>query len=195
MSIVSASKTSQSTHSFIHGFSEIRPFLYICGYYAITGQKIKDLQITYAIDASNILTAPRIPDVQYLYVRVDDDDISDIKKYFADTSMFIKTAKDAVRGGKILVYCAAGISRSATLCIMYLVIQENLSLRDAFNVVQNSRPGITPNLSFWRQMIEYESEKRGKSSVKFIKKYQISFPDVYLKNLNKRQKKKFCVIF
>uniref|UniRef100_A0A914Q8C4 Tyrosine specific protein phosphatases domain-containing protein n=1 Tax=Panagrolaimus davidi TaxID=227884 RepID=A0A914Q8C4_9BILA len=151
----SASKPSESVHSFIYGISEIRPHLYICGYLALTrGEKFKDLQITHAIDASNILNT----------------------------------------GGKIVVYCAAGISRSATLCIMYLVIHENLSLRDAFFEVKNARAGINPNFGFWKQMIEFEAEKCGKSSVNLIKKDQLLVPDVLLNNGNKKQKGKLCSI-
>uniref|UniRef100_A0AC35FIW6 Tyrosine specific protein phosphatases domain-containing protein n=1 Tax=Panagrolaimus sp. PS1159 TaxID=55785 RepID=A0AC35FIW6_9BILA len=156
----SLSKPSESVHSFIYGISEIRPHVFICGYLALTrGEKFKDLQITHAIDASNILNTVKMPN-----------------------------------GGKIVVYCAAGISRSATLCIMYLVIHENLSLRDAFFEVKNARAGINPNFGFWKQMIEFETEKCGKSSVNLIEKDQLLIPDVLLNNGNKKQKRKFCSI-
>uniref|UniRef100_A0AC35FKD6 Tyrosine specific protein phosphatases domain-containing protein n=1 Tax=Panagrolaimus sp. PS1159 TaxID=55785 RepID=A0AC35FKD6_9BILA len=189
----SLSKPSESVHSFIYGISEIRPHVFICGYLALTrGEKFKDLQITHAIDASNILNTVKMPNVRFLYIKINDDEMSDIKKYFIETSEFIHAAKKA--GGKIVVYCAAGISRSATLCIMYLVIHENLSLRDAFFEVKNARAGINPNFGFWKQMIEFETEKCGKSSVNLIEKDQLLIPDVLLNNGNKKQKRKFCSI-
>lgn len=33
------------------------------------------------------------------------------------------------------MYCAAGISRAATICMMYLVIHENMTLKEAYEEV------------------------------------------------------------
>uniref|UniRef100_A0A914Q330 Tyrosine specific protein phosphatases domain-containing protein n=1 Tax=Panagrolaimus davidi TaxID=227884 RepID=A0A914Q330_9BILA len=71
-------------------------------------------------------------------------------------------------GGKVLVFCRHGMSRSVTICIMYLVIKENLSLKNAFIEIHKVRPFIEPNLGFWKQMIEYEEKIRGKASVNII---------------------------
>uniref|UniRef100_A0A914E4A4 Uncharacterized protein n=1 Tax=Acrobeloides nanus TaxID=290746 RepID=A0A914E4A4_9BILA len=116
-------------------------------------------------------------------MQVDVDDLVDVdmKKFFESTADFIKEARD--QGGKCLVFCNVGMSRSATLCIMYLVIHEKLTLREAYSQVEKSRRIIAPNLGFWRQMIGYEKEKNdGNSTVEMIENAQgFMVPDVYFK--------------
>lgn len=65
---------------------------------------------------------------------------------------------DCVRrcGGKILVHCKAGVSRSATICIAYLMVHKSLTLDQAFDYVQSRREIISPNLSFMQQLFEFE---------------------------------------
>ena len=64
--------------------------------------------------------------------------------------------------------------------MMYLVIADNMTLRDAYIEVGKVRPIICPNLGFWRQMIDYEVEKRGETSVKLLNGMRRSMPAVYL---------------
>ena len=65
-------------------------------------------------------------------------------------------------GGKILVYCRAGMSRSASLCIAYFMKYHGLSFDDAFVYVKNRRPIIHPNIGFLRQLRDYEQKLRMK---------------------------------
>ena len=75
-------------------------------------------------------------------VPVEDTVLADISKYFESVCEFIDQAKAqvydcwvvhiTVQNGKVVVYCAAGVSRSAALALMYLVLRENTSLRDAY---------------------------------------------------------------
>lgn len=44
-------------------------------------------------------------------------------------------------------------------------MDEGLTLREAYHDVVQRRPFISPNIGFWRQMIEFEEKLRGKSSV------------------------------
>uniref|UniRef100_A0A0M3IFN4 TYR_PHOSPHATASE_2 domain-containing protein n=1 Tax=Ascaris lumbricoides TaxID=6252 RepID=A0A0M3IFN4_ASCLU len=85
------------------------------------------------------------------------------------------------KGGKTLIFCAAGVSRSAALCIMSLVINEGISLSDAFYDIYDKRPFISPNIGFWRQMIEFEEKQKGTSTVQLLKGMRRPIPDVYLK--------------
>jgi len=60
-------------------------------------------------------------------------------------------------GGKVLIHCRAGISRSATVCIAYLMYAGRLTLDEAFDYLKRCRPLISPNLNFMRQLAEFES--------------------------------------
>ena len=66
---------------------------------------------------------------------------------------------------KVLIHCAAGISRSTTLLLVYLMARLDMSLRDAFLLVKRRRPIVCPNSGFVKQLIHYETRLRGAPSV------------------------------
>lgn len=127
---------------------EIRPYLYISGYSTLTAQKLRQYQITYCVDATHIPKALMVPDLKYLIVPVNDTETSRINQFFEPVAEFVQQAKNSViiknpkknlffKGCKALIYCAAGISRSAALCMISLMIIEGCSLREAYmNVVR-----------------------------------------------------------
>ena len=53
---------------------------------------------------------------------------------------------------KVLVHCNAGISRSASVVIGYLISHHDLSYEEAFQLVQASKPSIRPNEGFVKQL-------------------------------------------
>lgn len=58
----------------------------------------------------------------------------------------------------MLVHCQAGISRSATICIAYLMYLKHLNLDEAFDFLKSKRSVISPNLNFMRQLAEFEAQ-------------------------------------
>lgn len=53
--------------------------------------------------------------------------------------------------GRVLVHCAVGVSRSASLVLAFLMIHQRLSLLDAVQTVKLRR-WIFPNRGFLRQL-------------------------------------------
>ncbi|KAF6108359.1 dual specificity phosphatase 13 [Phyllostomus discolor] len=70
-----------------------------------------------------------------------------------------------VAAGRVLVHCAMGVSRSATVVLAFLMIYENLTLVEAIQTVQAHRD-ICPNSGFLRQLqvldnrLRRETERR-----------------------------------
>ena len=60
-------------------------------------------------------------------------------------------------GGKVLIHCRAGISRSATICIAYLMYAGQLTVDEAHDYLKYRRPLISPNLNFMRQLAEFQT--------------------------------------
>ena len=64
----------------------------------------------------------------------------------------------------MLVHCHAGVSRSATVCIAYLMYKNNFTLEKAFDHVRSRRGVISPNLNFMQQLQEFETDIFGAKS-------------------------------
>lgn len=61
-------------------------------------------------------------------------------------------------GGRVLVHCQAGISRSATICLAYLMHTQRVKLDEAFDFVKQRRQVISPNLAFMGQLLQFETD-------------------------------------
>jgi dual specificity MAP kinase phosphatase len=80
----------------------------------------------------------------------------DIKQYFDETFKIIDDT--LTENKKILIHCQAGISRSATIVIAYIMKKNKMKMNDAYKLVHTRRPCIGPNLGFCGQLMLYEQE-------------------------------------
>ena len=60
-------------------------------------------------------------------------------------------------GGVVFVHCLAGVSRSATMVIAYVMKNYEMSMTEAILKVLELRPVINPNPNFLRQLVQYEA--------------------------------------
>ena len=63
-----------------------------------------------------------------------------------------------------MVYCRAGMSRSASLCIAYFMRHHNMTMDEAFQFVKEKRPIIHPNPGFVRQLKQFEAKLHNRRS-------------------------------
>eukprot|EP00345_Euplotes_harpa_P004067 CAMPEP_0168331516 /NCGR_PEP_ID=MMETSP0213-20121227/8380_1 /TAXON_ID=151035 /ORGANISM="Euplotes harpa, Strain FSP1.4" /LENGTH=86 /DNA_ID=CAMNT_0008335307 /DNA_START=185 /DNA_END=445 /DNA_ORIENTATION=- len=68
---------------------------------------------------------------------------SNIKKHFYTCIKFIDSALEADE--HVLVHCAAGVSRSPTMVIAYLMHKNQWTFEKAFAFVKNKRSCVDPN--------------------------------------------------
>lgn len=79
---------------------------------------------------------------------------------FLSDSLPLISFSDSVKnsGGRVLVHCQAGISRSATICLAYLIQSHRVRLDEAFDFVKQRRGVISPNFSFMGQLLQLETQ-------------------------------------
>ncbi|XP_012681848.1 dual specificity phosphatase 28 [Clupea harengus] len=105
--------------------------------------------------------------VSTVRIPVFDDPNEDLYKYFDQCADAIAT--EAVRGGHSVVYCKNGRSRSATICVAYLMKHQGLSLAEAFQTVKDARSVVEPNPGFWAQLEKYEQELKSRRAMQIHK--------------------------
>lgn len=141
----------------IYGVSqinEITPNLYLTSVYGATKENISRRGITLLVNAAQELPKQEISGVESIKLFLDDSTSVSISQYF--DRIADKINEHASQGGRSLVHCVLGVSRSTTLCLAYLMKYKNMSLKSAFDYVSARRPCVRPNSGFWRQLVEYE---------------------------------------
>ncbi|XP_037002068.2 dual specificity protein phosphatase 2 [Artibeus jamaicensis] len=94
--------------------------------------------------------------LRYKSIPVEDNQMVEISAWFQEAIGFIDSVKNS--GGRVLVHCQAGISRSATICLAYLIQSHRVRLDEAFDFVKQRRGVISPNFSFMGQLLQFETQ-------------------------------------
>jgi protein-tyrosine phosphatase len=107
----------------------------------------------------------RFPDrAEYLVLdKIADDPDQDLLRVLPQCVAFV--AKARRNNGAVLVHCFAGVSRSATIVIAYLMAASAavLTVPEALAIVKRRRPFVDPNPGFLTQLKKWElhcSERR-----------------------------------
>uniref|UniRef100_A0A7M4EXB8 protein-tyrosine-phosphatase n=2 Tax=Crocodylus porosus TaxID=8502 RepID=A0A7M4EXB8_CROPO len=136
---------------------EILPFLYLgSAYHASKCEFLANLHITALLNVSRKSSESFKDQYCYKWIPVEDSHTADISSHFQEAIDFIDCVRRA--GGKILVHCEAGISRSPTICMAYLMKMKKFRLEEAFDYIKQRRSLISPNFGFMGQLLQYESE-------------------------------------
>ncbi|RWS11434.1 dual specificity protein phosphatase 10-like isoform X2 [Dinothrombium tinctorium] len=140
----------------------ILPFLFIGSESdACDEKKLRQFKITYILNVTAHLPFAKCSFDGRLRVKrlpVADSCTQNLKQYFNEAIDFIDEAER--NGCNILIHCQAGISRSPTIAIAYLMCHKLMPLVDAYKLVKNKRPIISPNFNFMGQLLELEQNLR-----------------------------------
>lgn len=136
---------------------EILPHLYL-GSEIHSSQKelLQRLGITAIVNVSRNIPNFFEEAFHYKSIPVDDTYTADIGRWFEEAAAFIDSVKNSK--GRVLVHCQAGISRSATICLAYLISRHRLRLDEAYEYVKKRRSVISPNFNFMGQLLTWETE-------------------------------------
>ena len=96
-----------------------------------------------------------------MVVRIDDIRSSDLLSRFEACCEFIDSARD--KCSSVLVHCAAGVSRSASVVIGYVMYKKKISFNKAYQFVKARRKVISPNPGFVHQLKSWEKQLKQKN--------------------------------
>ncbi|VDK27506.1 unnamed protein product [Gongylonema pulchrum] len=141
--------------------TELVPSLFICGQFS---NCLLLIQYFLYCPVPSVMLSLQVPNLKNLA------NIQRTKLWLDDTPQtyiypHLELQSDQIRaiiadGGKVLVHCVAGVSRSASICLAYLTKYSCRTLREAYHLMANKRPLVRPNLGFWRQLIAFEQVSR-----------------------------------
>ncbi|XP_017863071.1 PREDICTED: uncharacterized protein LOC108613836 isoform X2 [Drosophila arizonae] len=119
-------------------------------------QQLEKFKITHIIA---IHDSPRrlLPDKHYLCVMASDTPDQNLSQYFSVCNDFIHAAR--LREGNVLIHCLAGMSRSVTVAVAYIMTATHLNWKEALKVVRAGRAVANPNTGFQNQLQEFEQFK------------------------------------
>lgn len=129
--------------------SEILPNLYLGDIRSSNDEaSLRKYGITGILRVLNLNTSKleRFDGIEYCDIELSDSCYADIHTACRSSHPFIEYIIS--KGGKVLVHCHEGISRSPTVVISYLMKYRNISSSQAFNDVVERRSEVCPNISF-----------------------------------------------
>ena len=124
---------------------------------------LKNLKITHIINCTHLIRNQFQNDkqmnIKYIKLNIGDQETSNIAQHFDQTYNFINNAlfnKD--NDNRVFVHCHAGVSRSSTIVIAYLMKKNSYQFQTAFDYVKKCRQFIDPNPSFIKQLKQFQKE-------------------------------------
>jgi len=125
--------------------------LYISGFDAAENfDALKKAKISHILSVCG--GSPCYPkDFEYLTLQnITDSPCQDVISYFPQCINFIQ--KGMTEGTGVLVHCAAGVSRSATVVLAFLMQKEQIDHQTALQKLVLCRPSVHPNYGFRQQL-------------------------------------------
>jgi hypothetical protein len=114
--------------------------------------KLQAAGVTHVINcAANVCRNYYPADFTYLHFFLKDTKTESIECVFYPCISFIESALKS--GGKVLVHCMQGVSRSVTICLSYIIYLHKRSFEQAFFDAKSLRGICSPNTGFQVQLI------------------------------------------
>lgn len=138
------------------GLTRILPHLYLGSQKDVLNKDLMTQNgISYVLNASNSCPKPDfICESRFMRIPINDNYCERLLPWLDKSIEFIDKAK--LSSCQVIVHCLAGISRSATIAIAYIMKTMSMSSDDAYRFVKDRRPSISPNFNFLGQLLEYE---------------------------------------
>ncbi|XP_008332519.1 dual specificity protein phosphatase 22-B [Cynoglossus semilaevis] len=140
-----------------NGINKVLPELYLGNFKdARDREQLARNNITHILSIHDS-AAPILQEMNYLCILAADLPTQNLTQHFKESIMFMHESR--LKGEGCLVHCLAGVSRSVTLVVAYIMTVTGLGWQEALAAVRVARPCAGPNLGFQRQLQEFEANQ------------------------------------
>ncbi|XP_037781170.1 dual specificity protein phosphatase 22-like [Penaeus monodon] len=154
-----------------NGMNKVLPGLYVGNFRdSKDPEQLKAHHITHILSIhDNARKLPCNSDKEYLCILASDSPGQNLTQYFPACNDFIHTAR--LKGGSVLIHCLAGMSRSVTVAVVYVMCVTSLSWRDSLKAVRGARNVANPNVGFLKQLQDFETDRMNDERRRLKAKY------------------------
>ena len=136
---------------------EIIPHLFLGSIGSASNLKqLENFKITHIICCASGIKNFFPDKFKYYNINLLDSEKENIRQYFEESFNFIDNG--IKNGGNVLVHCHAGISRSSTILIAYIMKSQKMKVDKVLELIKSKREKVNPNIGFLNQLKEYEKE-------------------------------------
>lgn len=138
-------------------------FLYLGSQDAVTQENVEKYNLTDILSIGiktpelNIQHHNGSNSINFHFIECLDLPETQLYSIIQQTNQIIRTISN--KKGRVLVHCNAGVSRSSTICIAYLIMEHNMCFDSAISFVKSKRECIRPNDGFLKQLQQIDHKK------------------------------------
>jgi hypothetical protein len=155
--------------TFLSQIAKINDHLYLSSFAGATEYNCNKFNINCVITVCKEVPKLDIKNVEVVRLEVLDKPTESLNKHFDFVADKINEVGS--RKGACLVHCVAGISRSASMVLVYLMKYQKMSLKDAHTHTKSKRPFVSRYFFFF---INHKINSRRKLVISFVLTFGIS---------------------
>ena len=129
---------------------EVLPDLFVCGlnYTKLSTLEENSIKTVLTIREFALPVEPHTG-IQYHFYKLEDTTNQNLAQYFPEITRVITAG---LQRGRVLVHCQAGISRSVSGIICYMISTFNLTFDTALEIMRSNHRFSMPNMGFREQL-------------------------------------------
>ena len=134
-------------------FNEIIENIYVGNYaFALNKKLLLENKITHILNCGNGLKNfyEKEGIFKYKQIPLYDSKTQNLIQFVNEINNFIE--EGSINNNKVLIHCGEGVSRSAAVCLMYLITKKGLCYTKARETFEKKRAGCCPNNGFVAQL-------------------------------------------